>query len=171
MARRFQSALRTRAPRRPTSWLTGPEQVDLSRTIVGNTIWATGLQILEDGVTLVRTRGQAYIRIAVSAAATDFMSGAMGIAIASENAFGAGVSSLMDPFNDSEWDGWLWHTFFHVGGSTGGTDAVQRFEIDGKAMRKIAALDVIYGVTRIQLEGGTVTAHTGADTRMLFKVS
>ena len=47
---------------------------------------------------------------------TDGMSGAVGIAIASENAFGVGVGGLMNPFTDSEWDGWIWYAFFHLNG-------------------------------------------------------
>ena len=172
MARRFQSGSNrgARAPRRGTSWLTGPQLDSVARTGVGSTIWTTGLQILEDGVTLVRTRGQIDFWVEVLAAVSDEMSGAVGIAIASENAFGAGAASLMDAFVDSEWDGWLWHSFFHVGALIGEGMGHQRVEIDSKAMRKISALDVLYGVLSVQIEGGTVTMNVVADTRMLFKV-
>jgi len=101
---------------------------------------------------------------------TDGFGGAIGIAIASENAFGVGAGGLMDPFGDSEWDGWLWHSFFHVNGPATLGSAFARIEIDSKAMRKVAALDVIYGAINPQ-ETGVEVLQVIADTRMLFKVT
>ncbi len=172
MARRFQSSRGVvgRAARRSTSWLTGPQQVNTGLTTVGTVLlWTTGLQIVSDGFTLIRTRGHALLNLAVSDANTSGMSGALGIAVASENAFGAGIAGLMDPFSDSEWDGWLWHSFFRLSGGAGQTSGQQRIDIDSKAMRKIAGLDVIYGVIKPESEAGAVTLNFGADTRMLFK--
>jgi len=132
--------------------------------------WTNGLQILEDGVTLVRTRGEILLRLSTTAGGTtDGMSGAIGIGVASENAFGAGISGIMNPFDDSEWNGWIWHSFFHLNGPATLGSAFQRVEIDSKAMRKIAALDVIYGVIDT-IETGVEVLQVIADTRMLFKL-
>ena len=170
-----QSQFRNRgasAPRRPTSWLTGPALIPTSVSAIGNTIFSTGLQILEDGVTLVRTRGEVLLRLTTTAGGvTDGVRGAVGIAMASENAFGAGTASLMDPFGDSEWDGWLWHSFFHLAGAPADLGAVQRLDVDSKAMRKVAALDVLYGAVSLGQESGVEVMYMTADTRQLFKVA
>jgi len=174
MARRFQSVSRfpARGARRSTSWLTGPQLVSTATGTVGTIQgFTTGLQILDEGVTLVRTRGEVLFRVTAAAGVGDEMGGAVGIAIASENAFGVGITAIMDPFVDSEWDGWLWHSFFRVGGLVNDGAGFQRIEIDSKAMRKVAALDVLYGVIKVETEIGTVTLVMAADTRMLFKIS
>ena len=166
MARQFPS--RSRAPRRSTSWLTGPEQTSRSVSAPGLIGFASGLQILEDGVTLGRTRGEVLFRLSTTAGGTtDGMSGAIGLGIASENAFGAGI--LMDPFVDSEWDGWIFHSFFHINGPVDAAAASQRIDMDSKAMRKIAALDVIYGAIST-VEVGVEVYQVISDTRMLFKL-
>ena len=171
MARRSQFQPRSNAPRRSTSWLTGPAEVVAVRTTTALSGWTTGLQILEDGVTLIRTRGSALIKLVTTAGGTtDGMAGAIGIGVASENAFGVGATAIMDPFNDSEWDGWIWHSFFHVRGALDTEGSVQRIEIDSKAMRKIEALDVIYGALSTVETGVEVVAFS-ADTRQLFKLS
>jgi len=172
MARQFQSRSRFgQVARRSTSWLTGPQLVSTSISGPANTIGTTGLQILEDGTTLVRTRGSVLLRLSTTAGGTtDGMSGAVGIAMGSENAFGAGFASLMHPFNDSEWDGWIFHSFYHLNGPATLGSAFQRIDIDSKAMRKIAALDVLY-LAIATVEVGTEVIQMIADTRMLFKVS
>ena len=172
MARRSQfPPSRGRVARRSTSWLTGPNLVATAITTAVLTGFTNGLQILEDGITLVRTRGLISFRLhATGGGSTDGMSGAVGIAVASENAFGAGVTGIMNPFTDSEWDGWIWHSFWNVSGAPADAMSSQRIEIDSKAMRKIAALDVLYGVVTTN-EIGVETAIVKADTRMLFKLS
>ena len=163
---------RGRSVRRSTSWLTGPNQVIGAVTSVGIVGWTNGVQILEDGITLIRTRGEVSFRLAVTGGGiTDGVNGAVGIAVASENAFAVGNAGIMDPFTDSEWDGWIWHSFWHVSGAVASAGSFQRLVIDSKAMRKIAALDVLYGVHKVELETGVETLAFQADTRMLFKLS
>ena len=170
MARRSQFPSRSAVPRRSSAWLTGPALLPNSVSAVVNTIWDTGLQILEDGVTLIRTRGEMLVRLTTTAGGTtDGIKGAAGIAIASENAFGQS-GAMMDPFADSEWDGWIWHSFYHLSGPAGSVGAAQRLSIDSKAMRKISALDVLYGAVSLGLETGVEVQYSTADTRMLFKV-
>jgi len=171
MARRSQFPVRSSRPKRFTSWLDGPLQSVVGISISSIVAWPVGLQILEDGITLVRTRGEALVRLNTTAGGlTDGFSGAIGLAVASENAFGIGVTGLMDPLADAEWDGWLWHHFFHISGPATQGGVFQRIEIDSKAMRKIAALDVIYGVIST-LETGVEIMVSSAETRMLFKLS
>ena len=165
------SPFRSRSPRRRTSWESGPllSQVNLSAS--GAVAWGTGSQALEDGLTLVRTRGHGLISISSLAAVTDGMRGAVGIAIASENAFGAGVSSLMNPNDDDAWDGWLWHSFFSVSTIIGEGAGVQKFVVDSKAMRKFNETDVIYGIIDVAAETGTVAINLNFQTRLLVKLS
>ena len=144
--------------------------VSTSLSTSGLAGWTTGFQLLEDGFTLVRTRGEILLRLSTTAGGTtDGFGGAVGIGIANENAFAAGTGSIMDPFDDAEWDGWIWHSFFHVNGPATLGSAFARIEIDSKAMRKIAALDVVYGAVSPE-ETGVEVLQVIADTRMLFKI-
>ena len=170
MARRSQFPTRISAPKRKTAWLTGPNLASTSVSSGVLTGFTNGLQILEDGLTLVRTRGEILLRLSTTAGGTtDGMGGAVGIAIASENAFGVGITGIMNPFDDSEWDGWIFHSFFHFNGPATLGSAFQRIEIDSKAMRKIGALDVLYGAVDT-IETGVEVIQMVSDTRMLFKI-
>jgi len=91
--------------------------------------------------TIMRTRGYVGIR-ATNAGADATIVGAIGVAIVSEEAFLAGVASIPEPYTDADWGGWyVWrsfsfrHQFFDA---TGVLLEDFGFEVDSKAMRKVA---------------------------------
>jgi len=139
---------------------------------------ATGVSLLGGGVlpaeklTLVRTRGVLDLFLNTAASANDGFFGAMGIGIASDAAFDAGIVSLPTPLSESIWDGWLYHTFFSVHASinSGGTASHQRVEVDSKAMRITSEENVIYAAIEV-VEIGVATMDVFFESRMLFKLA
>ena len=159
--------------RRKTSWDIGVSAQDL--TIGGSTgkIWNFGAEVFADGLTLVRTRG--YISVVMDASGGDVFGdgffGAHGIGVTTVEAFAVGQMAIPDPFQNPEWDGWLWHQYWDVR-ETGGDSAgavLSRFEVDSKAMRKLAEGMVIFGATG-QSPTGTVSAVLNGETRSLLKL-
>ena len=82
--------------------------------------------------------------------------------------------------NEADWDGWVWHRFFHlrspfVGITAGAQQSAapsiyQRFEIDSKAMRKWSEGYVLAGVIGTT-ETGVATMVADINTRLLVKLS
>ena len=163
--------------RRRTGWDLGPGQNAVTEiTSTSVTILGSGIILLIDGATLVRTRGsfQAYLT-AVAGAGQGFH-GAIGIGIVNEDAFAVGVSTIMDPITDADFDGWLYHRFFDIHSVTGtladGVNSVgveTSFEVDSKAMRKVTDGDVLFAAVEMS-EDGTAVADVFFDSRMLFKL-
>ena len=169
---------RSRTPRRLTAWGLGPQMTDQSITATGKVIWSTGIGIVEQVATLVRTRGAFMARVLSVAAATDSMVGAIGLGIVSTDAFAVGATAVPGPFTDPEWDGWLWHQYYTLAGVTAtaadGSNAVgfvRRFEIDSKAMRKINGNEILMGVFEVGVETGTMSIRVSGDTRILLKIA
>ncbi len=170
MARRSSSSRsRPISLARKTSWETGPQLNHTVFTAVGPTVWTSGRQAVVEALTFVRIRGLITFNI-TGTGITNGMSGAWGIGIASENAFGVGLTALMNPFDDSGWDGWMAHGFWSVDGDSGAAGASLQVEIDSKAMRKIDETDVLYGSVDVAVETGTCIVSCTADTRVLFKL-
>jgi len=155
-----------RGDRRRTGWSLGPSG-DFTRSVIGSTLFPVTSTSVLDGITLVRMRGWVDVRVTSVAAATDFMTGAVGIAKFSQNAAAAGISSLEVPVDDMDWDGWIWHSFFKVGGLANNGFGFQRLEVDSKAMRKFGEGDAIVGVLQVDEENGTVVLDAGMHTRVL----
>ena len=170
---------RSRFPRnsgssRLTAWFSGPrgETSLISGTVVE--VFGTGLQALEDGLTIVRVRGELFIQLLSNPAAIgDGYEGAFGMCVVSENAFGVGVTAIPAPLADVAWNGWLVHRFFNVKGVSAtledGPGASARYEIDSKAMRKFKATDVLVGVLEV-IEFGTETIQATVRVRTLVKL-
>ena len=170
MARGFRPRGRGFSVRRKTSWSRGPNG-DTTRTGTGAIAFAVGAQALEDGLTIIRIRGVLTAYLNSVAATTDFMEVGVGIANFSENAFGTGIGALELPITDADWDGWMWHHFFTLGGFTGtGSSGAITLPIDAKAMRKIREGDTIAGVLEVGQESGTVSMQAFLDTRILDKL-
>ncbi len=96
--------------------------------------------------------------------------GAVGIAIASDQAFTAGVSSLPTPLSEASANVWLWHQYLSVHGEAtdvGEASSNQRIEIDSKAMRKLRDDDVIVAVMQV-VETGVADMDVFFDSRALF---
>jgi len=140
-------------------------------------VWSVGQQALEDGLTLVRIRGQFTVCITATTTIGDgFQRFGLGICIVSENAFGVGATAIPAPLTDVGWDGWMWH---YLGGQLRGFSTTElgvapmeavRVEIDTKAMRKIKESDIVVGVIELGSEVGASTLEFAAETRMLFKL-
>ncbi len=162
--------------RRRTGWTEGPFSNVTSLTAAGAFPWSTGQIVLEDGLTLVRTRGEYTLSLdLVTNPGDGFASAAVGICAVSENAAGIGVTAIPAPLTDIDWDGWLFHRVHGaiIGQSTSEVQSTFnsfRIEIDGKAMRKLRATDVLTGMFELGTEIGTASMHVSARSRMLFKL-
>ena len=160
--------------RRQSTWSQGAGGI-LTSSASASLLFGTGAQAALAGLTIVRTRGFLNVSARTAAAALDGFSGAVGLAIVSENAFGIGITAVPTPITDIAWDGWLWHQLFSVKSmsstvDSGGILANARFTIDSKAMRKIKLTDIIVMVAEVT-EVGTSVFHAEADTRFLSKLS
>ncbi len=152
-------------------------------TATGAAIMGFGVQVTEDGGTLVRTRGELVVALRASDAALSGFFGAFGLAKATLTAFTAGTASLPSPIDEESWDGWFYHRYLSLSsvGVIAGANvssqlsaieavvAAVRIEVDSKAMRKINVDEVFYGAVQFQ-EIGTATLDVSFNSRMLFKL-
>ena len=178
MARSSRFPLRNRTARRKSTWVIGPIAADALSAVATPVLWSTGTQALQSGLTIVRFRGQILFSLKTTNQTAGGFVGAVGIGIANENAFNAGIGSVMTPVSDIDWDGWLYHQIFTVLSNTAtiadGANAVgvsMRMEIDSKAMRKINEGDILFGAIEANLEAGAATLQVNAMTRFLVKLS
>ena len=155
--------------RRKSSWSFGPEGATTQFTASGSSMFTFGSQILTPGTTLVRTRGQLSVKVALNPTLADHMLYSFGICIISENANAVGITAVPTPFADINWDGWLYHSQGLVGTGSGQASLPVPFEIDSKAMRKAKQTDVVVGVVEVT-ETGAVTADFFLRIRLLFKL-
>ena len=176
-SRRFGSLRGSGSNRRRTGWFAGPSQDVVSLSDAGVTLWNVGQQAVDDGLTLVRVRGEVVLNLTqVTTIGDGFEAFAFGLCIVSENAFGIGVSAVPAPLTDIAWDGWLVHSVHgHMTGQE--TTEVSRFPleairvpIDSKAMRKFRATDTLVGVIQVGTEIGAAALRLSARTRMLVKL-
>ena len=165
------------ANRRRTGWEVGPGGTGPT-TVTANAVdvLGSGSEALQDGLTLVRTRGfiEMLLTAAGSASVTGF-SGAIGIGIVTAPAFAIGITAMPAPLDEVDWEGWLWHQFFflHVGDPTAGDRDTNRlnFEVDSKAMRKIGTDEVIFAALQSVEQVAGETMKVFFDSRLLFKLS
>jgi len=158
--------------RRKTGWELGPGTfTDLGAfTASQSVIVGSGIQFLEDGLTLVRTRGFVELVQTGGVALGDGYTGAFGIAIVTAQAFGVGISALPTPITEANWDGWLWHQMFSLRCNEANTDFKRQvFEIDSKAMRKVGFEEVCYMVVEVDEIGDAIMEVTGG-SRILMKL-
>ena len=170
-------ARRGSSSRRKTGWSVGPSQVPIGISATGSLLWALSSQVLVDGLTLIRIRGEFSCHLNVVTAISDgFASFAVGLCNVSENAFNAGIVSVPSPITDMAWPGWMYHSLHaeltglettEVG--RGPLSAV-RVSIDSKAMRKVRIMDVLCGVIEVGAETGTANLVFSATTRILDKL-
>ena len=172
----FPRRSQARSPRRTTVWSQGPGS-QTATTFASSTTSVLGLgQTSGGGVTVVRLRGRISCVLETTSAAARGFHCALGIGIASADAFAAGVASLPNPFDDIDWS-WWYHSIFDVQSVTAtiadGVNAVGAFytaEVDSKAMRKIAPNETIFASLQV-LESGTESMDVLFDSRMLVKLS
>ncbi len=167
--------------RRQTIWSKGPNQESTAITSTGKVLWTNGRALVSEAkATIVRIRGSLLMTLNKATTAGDGIVGAVGMGIVSTDAFGQGVASMPGPYDNPEWPGWIWHSYFHVKGvaaQTIGQDVARnsgldvRLEIDSKAMRKWASNEVLMGVWDTDIETGDAQVNVVADTRILIKLS
>ena len=166
--------------RRKTSWQEGPfGRATLS--VASSTVLATGQAAQEDGLTIVRIRGELIVALTSAVAVADgYDRCAAGICIVSENAAGVGITAIPTPVTDLAWDGWMWHSSFAMMGAgiiAGGAaddaplgTAFLRLPIDSKSMRKIKNTDVLLAVVETTDLVGGATARFVLNSRVLVKL-
>ena len=179
---RFGHGARSAASgRRKTAWLQGPRGQAINIVMEASILFATGIQALLPGLTLVRVRGEMTYGADRSGGSAGTTSGfgrtASGICIVSENAFGIGVTAMPDALTDIGWDGWLWHS---IGSTWSAQEFVQpsnqgpgssRVVIDNKAMRKWKETDIMVGLFATDDSFGTGPGIRAVmDTRLLVKL-
>ena len=170
MARRFRSIRPfPQSQRRLTDWIGGSTQVATDESnLLGTTAVITlafdtrvASQTPQAPFTIVRLRGTHHFFFN-NLASSLFVTGAIGIAVVSGEAFDAGVGSLITPWSESQDDRWLYHEYFSIAqpfisaaGSVGPSSAKQ---IDSKAMRKVNFGDVVC----------TIIENASSDTMSYF---
>jgi len=171
-SRGFRSGLRV--PRRRKSWDVGIGQTGVQANISSSSavIVSSALAVLQDGITLLRLRGEANFMISSVAAALDGFSGAFGIGVATTAAVTAGAASVPTPLTEAAWDGWIFWQAMNMKSLTGtlsdfGVNTTLRMPIDTKAMRKLSEDESIYGVIETN-EVGTSNLVWHVDSRVLI---
>ena len=166
---------RTSATRRRTGWEDGPNGT-VAATVDSSALFGNSQQIAQDGLTLVRIRGELNCALSTITTSLDgFGRVAAGICVVSENAFAVGVTAIPTPADDIAWDGWIWYSIVSLFGpsatvSNSDGPANVRIPIDSKAMRKLRAPDVLVGVMQFQTEIGAAVITCKLNTRMLLKL-
>ena len=166
---------RSNAARRIAKWSFGPTFAPLNMSATGQAI-GTSLGLVDNTqVTLVRIRGQLQIFITSASSAGDGFDGAMGIGLVTREAFAAGATAVPGPISEMDWDGWVYHTFFHVHVHATANIPQQApasfsIAVDSKAMRKWSEGYVLVPVLE-QVEHGTAVAEAWFDSRLLVKLS
>ena len=110
--------------------------------------------------------------------AGDGFDGALGIGIVSTEAFGvASAGGVPGALTDADWDGWIWHSFFHLhqiaateSEGSNAVGSVARITIDSKAMRIFEDSETLFGDVETVTDG-TAVGELWADTRILLKLS
>ena len=136
----------------------------------------------QSGLTHIRLRGELLLYLATSDALLSGFAGAFGIGIASTAAMTVGVASVPTPIQEEDSDSWLFHRYFHLktpgaisaaGAAlswSGNGDSVLRLEVDTKAMRKLADLDIgLYCAIEVT-EVGTASMVWQFNSRSLVKL-
>ena len=168
------------------SWEVGPETSANGQpqaiTASVSQLAGVAVQSVVDGLTLIRTRGEFLFFVESAAAIANGYHGAFGIAKASTAAIVAGAASVLTPITEEAWDGWLYHRYFSclsagpLAVASAAQQALQvnnvtaavRFEVDSKAMRKLAVDEGIYACIEV-IEFGTANAQWAFNCRQLVK--
>jgi len=160
--------------KRRTGWEEGPFGVLAFTTSGQSSVFGTAQAATQDGLTLIRIRGELLVFLSNATAALDgFSRVAAGLCIVSENAAGIGATAIPDPLVDIAWDGWIWHKTFSVvraGSALVDDAALTRIQVDSKAMRKFKSSDVLVGMFSAGTEVGTATLQAMLTTRLLVKL-
>ena len=186
LPRKFVSG-RIRSQRRKTSWTFGPatgtdgsiQQISTP----GKLGATTAIVSLEDGQTLVRTRGEVLLTLISAAAVGNGFHGAFGLCVVSSQASSIGETAVPGPITEEDWDGWFYHRYFSlfstsiIDQSAADADdfmnvvtATLRLELDSKAMRKWEANMNVVAILEV-LEVGTAVMNWNLNSRILVKLA
>jgi len=182
MARNFRRFPTARGSiRRKTGWNGGPYTgsganfvaTSILLTSAGTYMAGNSVIATEDGLTIVRVRGELLATIDVNAA-TDEGILAVGLVVASQEASSVGAAAYPDPLSDMDREDWLWHKLIPFVGQFGAAQSatlgtqVTRVEIDSRAMRKLNegdAVSMVFGWS-----GVSTQCKVMASTRILAKL-
>ncbi len=166
-----------RSPGRLTAWALGPNETGVAFTTVTQGLWTTGVALTSGKATIVRIRGYIELMIQASSAVDGGFSGAIGLGLVTTPAFDIGATAVPGPVTELDWDGWMWHHFFSIRTMTAtiadganAYSAVQKIDIDTKAMRRFDEDMTLIGVIETGAESGAATLRAHADTRVLLKL-
>ena len=176
---RFRGGSRpVQSQRRKTEWTEGPGSSTVT-TFTASTAIILGFGILLEagGITLVRLRGSFQAYITSQDSIDSGFHCALGVGVASQDAFAVGVTAVPNPIADMDWPGWLYHRFFDVHGASStvanswGANGlgVAQFEVDSKAMRKVGINEVIFATVET-VEDAASGMSVWFDSRTLFKL-
>jgi len=173
--------------RRQTGWGVGPKSgvggnvgstLSTTSSALGGIVAVPG----QDGLTMVRLRGEFMARLLSATAAGDGFFGAVGVALFNDTAISIGITALNTPITDEGWDGWLWHRYFAIMavgpisgaaaerlGQVHNVTAAVRHEVDSKAMRKVPVGMSIAVVIQVTVDT-TATMQWQFNSRTLSKL-
>jgi len=155
---------------RKKSWDEGPGSTAATAISTSSaTILGSGALAVNDGQTILRTRGLLALTMLTAGSLGDGFFGAFGIGIVTEQAFSIGITAMPAPVAEADWDGWLYHTFVDVRtGLNPGANAssFQKLMVDSKAMRKINQGETIFAALEV-VEVGVATLDAHFDSRVL----
>ena len=160
-----------RGQRRATSWIGSADQaytsVAATTAVLLETFPVDG-SFVEEGFTIVRVRGVLSVELSASSADQEAV-GAFGIGIFNDSAVAAGVGSLLSPWTELDWDGWLvwqaWAFTFESITQAGVLMFSKEFMIDSKAMRKVQPQETVCVIAESEI--GAV--RVASPFRMLAK--
>ena len=178
LRRGFSLSSRPRSAKRPVAWGAGPgSETQTQISTSSNNIIGSGVVLVDSNkATIVRIRGQLSIYLSAVGAALDVDLFAFGIGLVSDQAFAAGAASVPDPFDDSSWDGWMYHRFGSVASEAAaiasGVEGMRVFRdtVDSKAMRKWGANQTVIAVLSVTEVGTAPVIQVNFDSRMLIKL-
>jgi len=164
-----------RSQRRSTSWGLGPGGSAVSGfTASQQVIVGSGVVPLEEGITVVRIRGNLQAILTSATASPDGFHCAIGIGVVTDQAFAIGATAVPGPLSEMEWNGWMYHRFFDVHAdaafSAGQQPASISFEVDSKAMRKLSIGNTLIAVVET-IEDPSAVMSLFFDSRVLAKLS
>ena len=165
------------ASRRQSSWAIGPNGFVTGVVASSNNLFSVAAVAGQDGLTIVRTRGELLVYQTVAGgAANEGFRWALGLGIVSAAAFAIGVTAMPAPLTDIDWDGWFVYetgTVISMFTGLGESSPMQSrvVPIDSKAMRKIKNTDVVVAMLETEERGDGATLAAQLSTRMLSKIA
>jgi len=164
------------SPKRALIWNQGPGSATVTN-FSSSTTSVLGLgQTGFAATTLMRLRGYLAATLTTVGAITDGFHCAVGVGLVTADAFTVGgVTSLPNPFDDIDWK-WIYHRIFDVhcvtatiGDGVNAGAVHLGFEVDTKAMRKMAPNETLFASMQV-VEDGAATMDVFFDSRMLIKL-